>query len=328
MTPFNEHIRLAISMVHGHLYIDPAPNWMEHVTVKGHDYILHPPLSAIICVPFVFFGIDDQQLISIIFGSVSIALCYHLTKNFWTTMFFAFGTTFAYEAMNGASWDFALVASTPFTFLTLIGIKDRWPASAVGITMGLASLARYDLALAIPILIAKARNRSIAIFIGPALALATYVCYNYFRFGTLNDISLWLWYFQDSYRSVSTHGPFSIYYLPFALYTLFYMAPNFSHLFPWLRPQSMGQSLLSLSPAFLMVRPSLYLLAAIVASIPSLTVYANGFTQLGCRYYIQIFPLLIASMPTDPDRRTKTLIVVSIISSLYATMVVMKWGLT
>src|SRR5882724_11471589 len=150
MTNYNEHIRLAQSILKGHLYIDPAPPWMEHIDVAGHSYILHGPLSALLCLPFVAVGITDQRLICCVLGAVSALLCYRLTRSGWLTAFFLFGTTFFYEATLGASWDFALVATTPFTLAALIAVKNERPF-LVGLFAGLAALARYDLVLAWPV---------------------------------------------------------------------------------------------------------------------------------------------------------------------------------
>ena len=94
MTRYNEHIRLAQAMLHGHLYIDPAPPWMEHITVNGHDYILHPPLSAILSIPFVLCGGHDPRYLSCGIGIIAVLLVWRLTASVWLTAFFALGTTF------------------------------------------------------------------------------------------------------------------------------------------------------------------------------------------------------------------------------------------
>lgn len=69
-----EHVRLAWAILHGHLYVDGMAPW-EHVNVLGHDYELHPPLAAILCLPFVALHIYNQTLISVFYGSISVGLC-------------------------------------------------------------------------------------------------------------------------------------------------------------------------------------------------------------------------------------------------------------
>ncbi len=332
MTPYNEHVRLAQAMLGGHLYIDPAPSWMEHIHVNGHDYILHPPLSGFICLPFVATGIADQGLISTLIGIVSAMLVYHLTRSGWLTTFFIFGTTFFYESTLGASWNFALVASTPFTTLSILGCELGWPATWVGLTSGLAFLARYDLILATPIYFCYLHSASrpkLKFVLGLLPAILVYIWFNEARFGTLTDISVTEWYWHyDTFRAQRPYGPFSVHYIPFAIYTLVFMAPNFVWSFPWIRPQFMGQSILSVSPGFLLTRFSWSLVAAIMCSLPALTVYASGFSQLGCRYYVQVFPFLVASMDREVSGRAKALIILSILSSQYFTTIAWVYGLT
>lgn len=315
MTPYDEHIRLAQAMLHGHLYVD-APPWMEHINVNGHSYILHGPLSALICLPFVAVGIVDQRLICCLMGLVSALLCYKLTRSVALTAFFVFGTTFAYECANGASWDFALVATTPFTFAALYDRERTWFWAA------LAGLARYDLILAFPVY--WWIRRDWRMLWGLMLWAAVYVWYAEARFGTLMDHSIAEWYWHyDTLRAQRPYGVFSLYYVPFNLYTLLFMAPAYVGVFPWIRPQFMGQSILSLSPALLTVRFSPWLMAAVLVSIPALTVYASGFSQLGCRYYVQVFPYLIMAM----RKQKPVLIWPSVVSSVYFSLVAMIWGL-
>lgn len=305
-------------MLHGHLYVDAPPPWMEHIDVNGHSYILHGPLSALLCLPFVAMGITDQRLICCLLGLVAALLCYRFTRSGWLTAFFVFGTTFLYECVNGAAWDFALVATTPFTFAALMTGSGWWA--------GLAALGRYDLALAWPVYVWKF---GIKVLPGLLAALAVYVLFNEARFGTLADHSVQTWYWtMDSYRAQRSHGPFSIYYLPYNLYTLLFMAPAYQDGFPWLRPQFMGQALLSLSPAFLLTKFGPWLIAAALVSLPALTVYANGFSQLGCRYYVQVFPFLIATMKMGTiTSEAKKLICASILLSMSATAIVWSYGL-
>ena len=345
MTPFNEHMRLAQAMLHGHLYIDPAPPWMEHVTIHGHDYILHPPLSAILSVPFALVGIQDPRVPSVLLGLMSIGLVYLITESGWLVAFFAFGTTFCYEATLGASWNFALVASTPFTLLAIAEVtrnerfnphfnfegaqRDYARPVLVGLWAGIAALARYDLVLAFPVYLWLKRDWRVLWGLG--LWAAVYIWYNEVRFGTLTDISLQLWYAHDNYRFVvGDHGTFSAHYLPTALYNLALAGPALSLTFPWFRPLHFGQSLFSLSPALLRVKPSSkWLLAAALCSIPALTVYANGFSQLGARYYTQVMPFLLMAMSeVEVDANTKALIVVSIVSCSYFGAVARMWGLS
>ena len=312
-------------MLHGHLYIDPAPPWMEHVVVGGHAYILHPPLSAVVSIPFVLLGVRDPAIVSTFLGVLATLLVYSYTRSAWLTALYAFGTTMLYESTLGASWNFALVASTPFTLGAMLAGGDI----GCGILGGLAALARYDLVLALPFYAWKRRSVW-PLLAGLTLWLPVYVWFNYERFGVVYDPSLGLWYAQDSYRFVANHGTFSPYYIPLALYTVLFMAPKFANVWPYFRPQFMGQSLFSLSPAFALgVRWSSWFFCALVCSVPALTVWASGFSQLGSRYYVQVYPFVIASLDERGiDPTLKRLIVASIVLSMYFTYVAWVYGLS
>jgi hypothetical protein len=352
-TPYNEHVRLASALLHGHTWVD-APSYMEHVVVGGRSYILHPLLSAILMLPAVAIWGEaaNQTAVAVILGAISIALWWRLmgrlglgvSAKVWLSVFFGVGTTLWYEATLGSSWDFALLASVPFTLAALgemFGDARPW---AVGVLAALAALARYDLVMAWPMyalmLAARGRRLRELVWVLPGFAGAAliYVAYNEIRFGTPNDIALWIWYAQDQYRFSRPGGPFALRDLPFNLYTLLFMSPGYSDKFPWIHPEFMGQALILTSPAFVLaLRPSflkplpaLIAAAAALSCGPSLLVYASGFAQLGPRYYVQVYPFLLTLIalgaPRKLDQLTKILIVISIVLVVFFTWQVRWYG--
>lgn len=314
LTHNNEHILLAWSLLHGHAWID-GDVW-EQVIVRGHRFILHPPLAAIVCMPFVAIGITNQVWISVLIGAVGVALAYRLTQSYWLTIFFGVGTIYWYETTLGAAWGFCLILSCIPTLMALCSIREGARGVVVGIWGGVAALARIDLWLVVPIYAFWKRDWRVLLGALPALLL--YIGFNYWRFGNLTDPSIWLWYQADTFRkSVGDHGPFSLYYFPYNLYTLLFMAPVYIGRSPWAIPMVTGQALVLTSPAFLTTLSSrahekLWLwLCVALAMIPSMTVWSNGVEQFGFRYAIQVYPFLLALMPVD--RMAKILIVASII---------------
>lgn len=347
-TPYTEHARLAWALLHGHVWVN-APSYMEHVVVRGRSYLVQPAFDGILMIPAVaIWGrAANQTAVSVVLGATSLTLAWRLmcrlelgtTAKIWLIAFFGLGTTFWYEATLGASWDFALVASVPFTLAALCEVFGDARPLWVGLWATLAALARYDLVMAWPayvlmLAVRGRRGRELAWMLpGFALGAAVYVGYNEARFGTVNDIARWLWYAHDKYRFQRPGGPIALSHVPFNLYTLLFMAPAYSGKFPWIRPQFMGQALLLISPAFVLaLRPSfakpraaLVLIAALLTSGPSMLWYANGFAQLGPRYYVQVYPFLLALIAmgigkeAKPDQLTKILIVVSIVFVVFFT---------
>jgi hypothetical protein len=343
-TPYNEHVRLAEALLHGHTWVS-APSYMEHVTVNGHAYLLHPPLSALLLMPLVaLLGLRvDQTAVAVVLGAGEIALAWRLTGllglatqgRVWLVLFFGAGTTLWYEATLGASWDFALLVGAGAVLLTLNELFGRGRPWLVGALAGLSALARYDLALAWPLwaLLLAARGQRLrrvaGVLYGYAFAGVIFVIFNELRFATVGDISFWLWHRQDRYALVRPGGPFALVHLPFNLYTLLFMPPIYDAKPPYIHPQMMGQGLLLTSPAFLLaLRPSflcptagLLYLATVLIMVPGLLVYANGFVQFGARYYVQVYPLLLALMALGLGRRadqlTKLLVTASIVLVAY-----------
>jgi hypothetical protein len=312
---------------------------MEHLDWEGHAYLVHPPMSAILLMPLVFFWgmATNQTAVCVVLGAIEVALAWRLLgilglkagPRVWLTFFFGVGTTLWYEAIVGNSWDFVLVVSVLMTLLALnetFGAGRPW---LVGLLTGMAALSRNDLALIFPVyaLILLSRGKRLPDLVwmlpGWILAAAVFVGLNELRYGTIMDITLWEYYLTDPAHSPD-YGPFSIHWLPSNLYTLFFISPSFDARFPYIHPTMMGQALPLTSPAFVLaLRPSfkrpialLMGLAVAVASLPSLTVWASGYAQFGTRYYLQVYPLLLVLMALGMkhrvDQLSKILIVVSI----------------
>ncbi len=338
-TGFNEPVRQSYAYLHRHLWVEDVPDYMEHIIWKGHEYLVHPPLAAILLMPAVsIWGMaTNQTAISVELGALEVALAWRLlglldvkrTPRIWLTFFYGAGTTLWYEATIGNSWDFVLVVSVLATLLCLNELFGQARPWLLGFLTGAAALARNDLALAMPLyaLLLLCRGRELAelrwMIPGWALAAAIYVGLNEARYGTVYDPTLWIYYLTDVVHS-RDHGPFSIHYLPTNLYTLLFIAPSRNGRFPYIHPTFMGQALPLTSPAFVLaLRPSfrrpipiLLALAAVVSSLPSLTCYASGYAQFGTRYYLQVYPFLFVLMALGMkyriDQLSKILIVVSV----------------
>lgn len=72
-------------------------------------------------------------------------------RRLYLTAFFAFGTTFWYEAAKGDTWAMPSVVGTLFTLLTLNEIFGRRRGWLVGLWAGCAALGQYQYAFVIPV---------------------------------------------------------------------------------------------------------------------------------------------------------------------------------
>ena len=56
---YNNYSYLADALLHGHLYVDGMPAYLESVEFGGHVYMHFAPGPALLCLPFVaIFGIS------------------------------------------------------------------------------------------------------------------------------------------------------------------------------------------------------------------------------------------------------------------------------
>lgn len=352
-TPYIEPVEQAYAFLHGRTWVD-APSYMEHIVWHGRSYLLHPPLAALVALPAVaVWGLaTNQTAVSVVVGAISLGLVWRLlgklglatAARVWLTLFFGIGTTFWYEATLGSSWDFSLLVTVPFTLAALTEAFGEARPWMVGILAAIPVMARYDMLFALPsyaglLWIRGRRARDLLWILPPVLAaLAILAAFNEARFGTPYDIARFLWYNQDRYRLQRPGGPIALAHIPFNLYTLFFMAPGYSDRFPYIHPEFLGQALLLTSPAFVLaLRPSflkaeplLVALAAALCAGPIMLWYANGFAQLGTRYYVEIHPFLLTLValgaPRRLDQLTKILVVVSIVIVVFFTWQVRWYG--
>ncbi|MDO8432174.1 MAG: hypothetical protein Q7S58_07155 [Candidatus Binatus sp.] len=348
-TPFNEQVRQAVAFIHGHTYIDAPNSFLEHAQVGAYSYALHPPLPAILLMPFTaIWGMDTNQTeFSVLVGAIDVVLAWillgrlkvSLNPRVWLTFFFAMGNVLWYETVVGTTWALPMNTALIFQLASLIELFGEARPVRLGIFAGLASLGRYDLALAAPIyaLLAWKKGRTFTELLGMIpgfLAVGViFVGLNEARYGSFFD------------QGVMITGPkgapvFAFQYLPGNLYTLFFMAPTVDGRFPYIHPVFAGQALTTTSPAFVLaLRPSFRRLtistmfvASVLVSIPSLLCYANGFAQFGTRHYIPAFPFLLVMMALGMRDRTdqlaRILITASIIIIGCGVWQIRMWGLS
>src|ERR1700756_3063883 len=78
-TPYNEQVRQSYAFLHGHVQID-APEYLEHAQVGPYSYALHPPLTAILLMPFVaIWGLNTNQTIfAVLIGAFGVMMAWVL----------------------------------------------------------------------------------------------------------------------------------------------------------------------------------------------------------------------------------------------------------
>ena len=350
-SPYNAHVRQAVAFIHGHTYID-APNYIEHAQLGPYSYQLHPPLPAILLMPFaaIWGPNTNQSYFSIVVGALDVALAWRLLGRFritldarkWLTLFFGAGTIIWYESIDGSSWALSMTVAVMITLLALDEIFDKGRPAVVGFFAGVAALARYDLAFVWPVYLALLlfwRRRSIPELFwflpGCALTGITYIAFNYARYHSIFDLGV------ASYLSTTPDAGkslFALRYLPNNLNTLFFMAPRIDTKFPYIYPTFGGQSILTTSPAFLLAfkaswrRLDVALVAAgaLLAATPVLFYVGNGASQFGTRHFVHAFPFVLVLMALGTrrmDQMSRVLIVISICLIAWGVSCIRFYGL-
>jgi hypothetical protein len=349
--PYNAHVRQAVAFIHGHTYID-APNYIEHAQLGPYSYQLHPPLPAILLMPFAaIWGLDtNQNYFAILVGALDLALAWRLLGRFrltlnarrWLTVFFGAGTIIWYETIDGSSWAVSMTVAVLITLLALDETFDKGRPAVVGLFAGIAALARYDLAFVWPVYAALLlfwRRRSIPELFwfipGCALTGIAYIAFNFARYHSIFDQGV------ASYLSTTPEAGkalFAIRWLPNNLFTLFFMAPRIDTKFPFIYPTFGGQSILTTSPAFLLAfkaswrRLDVALVAAgaLLSATPVLFYVGNGATQFGTRHFVHTFPwvlLLMAMGYRRMDQMSRALITISVCLIAWGVFCIRFYGL-
>ena len=352
-SPYNEQVRQAVAFVHGHIHIAAPDTFLEHAQVGPYSYSLHPPLAPILLIPFTaIWGMNTNQTeFSVVLGAIDVVLAWILLGRFklsnrsrvWLTVFFGTGNVLWYETAIGSTWALPMVVAVLFLLALLIELFGAARPVWLGVWGGLACLARYDAALAMPVIALLAwRRRTLSelLWIAPGfLAVgAIFVGLNEARYHSLFDQGLN--YIPNTHHNGPNDSPwFGLQYLSGNINTLLFMAPRIDNTFPYLHPVFSGQALTLTSPAFVLALRASFkrletvamAMAAALISIPSLLCSANGFAQFGTRHYIPAFPFLLVMMATGMPRRTdqltKILICVSIFLVGFGVWHIHVWGL-
>ena len=227
---YNNYSYLADALLHGHLYVDGMPAYLESVEFGGHVYMHFAPGPAILCLPFVaLFGINGFNIawLSLALGGANTALSYRVFRQMgigrdrreriWCAALLTFGTVHCFLAALGHGWFLGHVSSWFFLLLGMAFLtapeekrKDihlllagvfygcavtcRMPNLLGALFFGGYILTRYN---------RETWLRSLLFFcLGAAVPGGLYMLYNYVRFGTIMDQGYNLTHLKDKHRAL------------------------------------------------------------------------------------------------------------------------------
>lgn len=276
-------------------------------------------------------GAANAVLIYRILGNLKLGDEY---GRLWMTALFVFGTVHFWCASWGTSWLLGHLSTIFFWglamyFLTLPVEECPWYQDFLsGLFFGLAVTCRLTALLGgiyfAGYLLMNRKHRIVSCLRfagGAAIFGGLYMLYNYVRFGTIMDSSYGLTYLKDyhtdAYNTMqalpaeeqaerfrelqrSCGGPLQFGFIPYNLYSLFLMLPDFYKSFPFAVPTQAGVCITLISPALFFAfaaewkKPMTWILWATVlaTSVPFLMNYGNGMSQFGMRYSLDFTPYL------------------------------------
>jgi len=328
-THVNNFVVLADAFLHGRLWVSTAPlYWVDCVMHAGKCYVIEGPMPAVLMLPVVaLFGLNtNQSLVCVLIAAAGVAGADMLlgrmnvgaTVRALIVALFGFGTVFWWCAVNPNVWMFAHVVCATLVIYALAewyGARRLW---VVGLLLGCAALTRSPLALAaIPFLYwasSEAGWRGARSFLaGFAPCIILEVAYNLARWHVPYDIGYTTWYHQDQAGS-PTGYPLALRYLPYNLYSFFFLAPSFNDGPPWLTLGYQGVAITLTTPALALAlaaprsRETFVLwVTAVLVAVPDLLYYVNGYAQFGMRHSLDFTPFLICLAARGFERRQDAL---------------------
>lgn len=313
-SPFNQYPRLADSFMHGRLYLEHAPTYLELARYYDNGmpctgsnpgcmgYVIDPPAPAVLLMPFVAaFGPDlNQVLVSIAVSAAAMGLFWVAARQMgWSTrlsvaitVLLALGTNFWWAAGDGSAWQFAHVCSVFFMMAALVEATGRKRPFLVGLLLGLSGLSRLPAFLAFPFFlylllqyrgdqwewreVARSREaiRRVLFFAGGPSVMVALMLL--YNYARFGTI-IDLGYAHPQYLNEPwfAKGRFDISYVPRHIQAIFYLGPNLDeNRFPFFKPSEFGMALFMVTPAFL------YLFAARVRRLEVAAAVAMGLVMI------------------------------------------------
>jgi hypothetical protein len=331
-TPYDNYVRFAVSLLHGHLWIDPLwPGpYIDAVLFDGHRYIVNDPVPGFLIVPLVAIaGLRaNQTLLAAILCGVATGAGWALLARLgvprrtavWLLVFLLFGTDLVWCSMLGDVWFIAQTSAVAFALLALVELAGARRGALVALWYALAIGSRFTLVMAVPIVLwwcwngfveRKRRPRELAAAVLTFVPFAVlWVAYNVARWHVPWDAGHTIFYHEDPNIGSAVGSPFSLANVPMQLWSFFVAPPQFQQAPPYLVPSIGGTALWFTSPALLLAflarRPKLLVaelwIATFLCAGPSLLYYVNGFAQFGMRHALDFEPFLLVLMALAASR--------------------------
>jgi len=337
---------LADEFLRGNLYLENPPHTHDLTLYQGKWYVPMPPLPAILMTPLALLiggeNINTSDL-SIFFSAINAVFVFlileQLARRKWIKLsranllllvvLFAFGNPHLWVGIRGRAWFVSQILTVTFLALAVFAALKSWSPWWVGISIGLAILARpngimtWPFVFAIAMQILKDEHRSIRwkqimdwsikTMIPIGMAIAGLLIYNYARFENFLDFGYTTLQGDPvMVANAQTYGIFSPHFIVRNLRAMFFYVPAIQLGTQWpILPSATGMSI------FLVTPPLIYLFhryerkwwvlgawASVFLNFILLVLYHNtGAHQFGYRYILDVIIPLMALLALAMDKK-------------------------
>jgi hypothetical protein len=336
---------LADAWLRGVLYL-PNPDQTHDLTLYlGHWYVANPPLPAIFMVPLVYWmGVDNLNTVifSLFFAALNTALMFLILEalssrgwtklstsgNLWLTTLFAFGTAHFYIGMVGKMWflsNMTSITCMALAVLAAVKIGSPWLSGAA---LGMAVLARPNLAFLWPFLIGitlqimldrfgkinwgKAVYWAAASAVPVIAGVVFLLLYNQIRFGNFFDFGYMTENVADFMAvDLKMYGTFHPHFILRNLNVSLLLMPHWSSDCGQITPSLDGMSMFLATPALIYLfkgfRRKLWVVGAWVSVgllyLLLLMYYNTGAWQFGYKYLLDFLIPVSAILAVSAGER-------------------------
>jgi hypothetical protein len=350
--------RLADAFLNGRYWLLEAPSWLNELVPigPGQWVVPYPPMPAVLALPFValFGSAFPAQVYSAIYAGLAVGVVYLVLGRLGLHVryrdrlalsgVFAFGTVFWYIAISGSAWYFAHVSAVLLFSLAVLAALSKQPAWVAGLLLGLATLCRLPVGLALPFVAAaqlglpgwtELRERlrtelpsiartAVLFGIGIGVPALIYIWFNLERWGTITDQSYVLIPGVLEDPIYVKHGILSPWYIPRNVFAIFFRSWNYVDDPPFLQPSWWGLGIFLTTPLFLWLfkarirdpRVGWAALATLLVAIPILMHGNVGVSQFGYRFSLDFQVLLFVILATVVARGWTRLMTTASIASV------------
>lgn len=356
---------LANAFLHGQTYLANPPATADLTLYNGRWYVPFPPLPALLLLPWVtIVGVSQVNtvLFGVVMGAANVALAFLLTQslsdhgwthlrrsdNVWLAVLLGLGSVHWYMSTLGSVWFVSQICTVTFMLLAVwIAVEADAPLLS-GTSLALAMLARPDVGLCYPLLVAIGIQRSCdkgfkrdrrqwvrwaaSALVPLALSGTLLLAYNLVRFHNALDFG----YLHENVApalagDLAKYGQFSLHYVPRNLSVMLLAGPVWNASGGQILPTVQGMSIFLTTPAlfyvFKALKNSPVVIGAWVAAglllIPLVTYYNTGWWQFGYRFSLDfmtpVLVLLAVGAGTRVSWAMRLAIILGVIVNVWGT---------